>query len=744
MKLKADHEAEGAARLAMAPKHQQFGGARHCGECSARKGWRFPDVLNGTAGYAPNTAPSCSARAKRHSALIGARLLLGCAALVCHAPTYCAQQQLLPPEDCVVMSTLIDEQCCERTPNLCAPGGGTPTQCTAECAPAFIDFWISSCHDSVLEGGAAFQEDLDRLMGQCLLAPVGDDRSAVPEMVHLARAGAGAEHADAVVVTWQTAGSAPGSDVGFRPVGVPGAGWRWTSAADAGGRDAGALSPQPSSYRNARTRYESGTVHRVVVNGLRPGVLYHYRVGDRRMASTDAASAALSPELGPYRHPVLRGSTERSQRVVIVGDLGQSSTSEDTLRQIAHLQPELIQLNGDLAYANGVDTRWDSWQRLIQPIASRIPVMVAAGNHDMRCSFPPRVGGSGWCNELSSDAYLTRFTMPRALDPVTNTDSPSIADGGGRNFFFSYDSGDLHVVVLCPYVLWGIDSAQYRWAAADLAAVDRSITPWLIVISHAPFYTSNLRHQLEGVEMLEVFEPLFLHYGVDAVASGHIHAYERTAPVTGGLLTGSVDPSGPVYLTVGCGGNGEGLYNYFDPRGVAQYPWMDGGYREAAYGYGELELLNSSTAMWRWHKLIPRFGSLTGGSELADTAAITHPPRAAALIAAHAAAAASGSYRRAACVVGDQAECIGEMRACAASAGCHPVWACMRATALSSSTVATDVVTACGEDSTCAQECFALGDPSGGLEAAGLAMCAQQCIEHQAGGNAGSPGGGHR
>jgi hypothetical protein len=70
--------------------------------------------------------------------------------------------------------------------------------------------------------------------------------------------------------------------------------------------------------------------------------------------------------------------------------------------------------------------------------------------------------------------------------------------------------------------------------------------------------------------MLAVFEPLFTHYAVDAVASGHIHAYERTAAVTGGLHSGQPDPAGAVYLTVGCGGNAEGLYKAFDPRGVSQ------------------------------------------------------------------------------------------------------------------------------------------------------------------------------
>ena len=133
------------------------------------------------------------------------------------------------------------------------------------------------------------------------------------------------------------------------------------------------------------------------------------------------------------------------------------------------------------------DDGLDSWQRIIQPIASRIPLMVAAGNHDIACSYPPRQGGTGWCNERTSDAYLTRFTMPESAPPVPGSVTESWA--AERNFFFSYDSGAVHVVVLSPYVLYDATSPQYRWAAADLAAVDRSVTPWILVISHAPFYT---------------------------------------------------------------------------------------------------------------------------------------------------------------------------------------------------------------------------------------------------------------
>ena len=36
---------------------------------------------------------------------------------------------------------------------------------------------------------------------------------------------------------------------------------------------------------------------------------------------------------------------------------------------------------------------------------------------------------------------------------------------------------------------------QYTWLEEDLATVDRSRTPWLIVLLHAPWYNSYNAHQ---------------------------------------------------------------------------------------------------------------------------------------------------------------------------------------------------------------------------------------------------------
>ncbi len=58
------------------------------------------------------------------------------------------------------------------------------------------------------------------------------------------------------------------------------------------------------------------------------------------------------------------------------------------------------------------------------------------------------------------------------------------------------------------------------WLRRDLAAVDRSRTPWLIVGLHAPWYNSNTAHQGEGEGMRHSMEALLYSYGVDLVFAG--------------------------------------------------------------------------------------------------------------------------------------------------------------------------------------------------------------------------------
>ncbi|KXZ43141.1 hypothetical protein GPECTOR_100g13 [Gonium pectorale] len=60
---------------------------------------------------------------------------------------------------------------------------------------------------------------------------------------------------------------------------------------------------------------------------------------------------------------------------------------------------------------------------------------------------------------------------------------------------------------------------------------------------------------------MSIWEDIFYEYGVDMVFNGHVHAYERTHP----MYKYQPDTCGPIYVTIGDGGNVEGPYrNYVD------------------------------------------------------------------------------------------------------------------------------------------------------------------------------------
>ena len=91
-----------------------------------------------------------------------------------------------------------------------------------------------------------------------------------------------------------------------------------------------------------------------------------------------------------------------------------------------------------------------------------------------------------------------------------------------------------------------------------------------------------------------------MEYGVDIVLAGHIHAYERTYNV----FNASLNPCGPVHLTIGDGGNYDGAaspWRYDRDGSTADKPeWS--AFRESSFGVAELLIVNSTHAKYSWHR----------------------------------------------------------------------------------------------------------------------------------------------
>lgn len=80
---------------------------------------------------------------------------------------------------------------------------------------------------------------------------------------------------------------------------------------------------------------------------------------------------------------------------------------------------------------------------------------------------------------------------------TTCTPSEFLSDYNYGNSFYSFDAGLVHVIFINPYTPSHPDSKQYNFLLDDFSRVDRSKTPWIVILSHCPMYNSNKAHAME-------------------------------------------------------------------------------------------------------------------------------------------------------------------------------------------------------------------------------------------------------
>ena len=126
-----------------------------------------------------------------------------------------------------------------------------------------------------------------------------------------------------------------------------------------------------------------------------------------------------------------------------------------------------------------------------------------------------------------------------------------------------------------------------RFIQADLEAVDRAATPWVVVNVHRPFYVDSPVTDGGGdipvaADLTRHLEPLLARHQVDMVWAGHVHLYQRSCPVLKGRCVGYTTPgaggvrvaNGPVHLTVGQGGYQSALVALRErPKWVEAQSW---------------------------------------------------------------------------------------------------------------------------------------------------------------------------
>ncbi|PRW45579.1 Metallo-dependent phosphatase [Chlorella sorokiniana] len=312
---------------------------------------------------------------------------------------------------------------------------------------------------------------------------------------------------------------------------------------------------------------EPGWLHGAVMSGLQPATRYFYQYGDEELGWSAEESFMSPPAVGP----------NTAVRLLAVADLGQAEVdgsmeasemlpSLHTTARLAHevaAGAQLLVHNGDISYARGFSSQWDVYFDQLGPTVRRVPYMTTVGNHERDWPgsgdrFPAQYDSGGECGI----PYYRRTRMPTAAED---------------KHWFSFDFGPIHFIQYSTEHLFERGSEQRAWIEADLKAVNRSRTPWVVVGGHRPIYIDSKwfgqapdGDQYVAKLLRESFEELFHRYQVDATWHGHHHSYQRTCPLfRGRCQAAEADGSagGTVHLVIGHAGAGlTPNVRFFRPR----------------------------------------------------------------------------------------------------------------------------------------------------------------------------------
>jgi len=318
-------------------------------------------------------------------------------------------------------------------------------------------------------------------------------------------------------------------------------------------------------YKNPLGYYQAPYIHTAVLTGLSSRTTYIYR--------PEAGSRAFSFTMPPAAGEVEAG---KPLRLGVWGDVGITNVSFAVMQSLAAAEPDVALLLGDYSYADGWSPKWETFGTMMEPLMANVANLGVPGNH-----------------EIAEGNYNGIDWMQRYPQPYRQSGSESA-------LYYSYETGLVHVLGLpgsyapTDNATEGQASPQYLFAADDLAKVDRTRTPWIVVMFHTPWYNSNENHYEEGLKHQWDMEELLYRYGVDVVMSGHVHSYERSVPV----YRYQANACGAVHLVVGDAGNYEGpALGWVEP----QPAWS--AFREASFGSGLLTVHNATHAEWEWQRV---------------------------------------------------------------------------------------------------------------------------------------------
>jgi len=274
------------------------------------------------------------------------------------------------------------------------------------------------------------------------------------------------------------------------------------------------------------------SIHWGVLSGLKQNTTYYFRVGyvrDKTKKVNDEDDALFSeeksfltaPDGGPFSF-------------VTGGDVGISPLAEEMMSLSAQSDPRFVAIGGDIAYANGMETCYRSWdiflnnyeKRVVSPNQGHlIPMILGVGNHEGESS-------------LASLDHLPFFIKWFAQSRINQQPSKRLS------YHVHTFSNSTVLLALDTMVSAAPNGQQLDWINQQFSNF-ASRFPNRIAMYHNPLYPSaRAFSNSDSTQLRKFWGPIFDSYNLSIGFENHDHAYKRSKPIR----NNQVDSTGTLYV----------------------------------------------------------------------------------------------------------------------------------------------------------------------------------------------------
>lgn len=292
-------------------------------------------------------------------------------------------------------------------------------------------------------------------------------------------------------------------------------------AVEVGGPKGWIVQEAPVHRRLEAAPLSAHRIYRVTLRSLPAGARVPYRVKRDGAVVFEAEAQARKPA---------------AHRMVVFGDAADGSKEQRVLAAaVAAVRPDAVLLVGDLVYSRGRAAEYRTrffpvYNGEGVPLMRSVPFLGLPGNHDVPFAGYPDAGAyfAYWSQPLNGPVLRRGEAGAAPMGEVHGAVVAAAGPAFPRMASFSFDYGKVHWTVLDSnvYTDWG-HPTMLAWLEADLKAARRA--DWRIVALHHPLFQSSRSHFDD--QWMRPISPILEKYGVDLVFAGHVHNYQRTAPL---------------------------------------------------------------------------------------------------------------------------------------------------------------------------------------------------------------------